>query len=215
MLQRLLAGGDPHGGVAFGLLGAIGAGYPVERLRPLLVSEDDTALEAAAFILSELGGIGHALHADVAPLLTHRSRRVRADALEIVSDCATPQDGAILAQAVLLTDDPESSVQREALRFLTALASPSLEAARAALPERFRALVRWLLDTDVSAASPEEMRTLLRDPDPLQRRFAAVALARSRNRAALLALADEISDPLIQDFVRTLTLRSPMAPWTG
>jgi hypothetical protein len=203
MLQWLLAGRDHHGGVANDLLDAVHAGYPVERLRPLLMSEDDTAIGAGMFILSELGGYAAPLLADAALLLTHRSRRVRASALDIVSDCATTQDGAILAQAVLLSDDPESGVQWKALRFLTALESPLLEAARAALPERFRALVLWLLDTDVGAANPEEMRTLLRDPDPLQRRFAAVALARSRNRAAFLAMADEITDPPIKMFIRS------------
>jgi hypothetical protein len=212
LLQRLLAGDpDPDGDLENDLLKAIFAGYPKERLRLLLASDDDTAIEAVAWILSELGASATPLLADAAPLLTHRARVARAYTLDVVLKCAGPQDSAILAQAVLLSDDPDAGVQWKALRFLTALRAPLLEAARAALPERFRALVRWLLDSDVGAASPEEMRTLLRDPDPLQRRFAAVALARSRNRAALLALADEITDPFIQDFVRTLTLDSPMA----
>jgi hypothetical protein len=51
------------------------------------------------------------------------------------------------------------------------------------------------------------MRTLLQNPDPLKRRFAAVALARSRNRAAFLAMADEITDPAIQSFIRSPALR--------
>ena len=215
LLQRLLAGDpDPDGDLANDLLKAIFAGYPKERLRLLLASDNDTAIEAAAWILSELGASATPLLADAAPLLTHRARGARFDTLDVVLTCAGPQDGAILAQAILLSDDPDSGVQWKALRFLTALESPLLEVARAALPERFRALVRWLLDTDVGASSPAEMRTLLSDPDPLQRRFAAVALARSRNRAALLAMADEITDPLIQEYVQTLSLRSPRAPST-
>ncbi len=207
MLQRLLLAGDPHGGVSHGLLGAVGAGYPVERLRPLLISEDDTAIEAGMFILSEWGGAATRLLADVAPLLTHSSRWVRHDALEVVLRSVTTQDGAILAQAVLLSDHPDVVTQSDAMDFLKALPSLLLEVASAELPDRFRTLVRWLLDTDVGAASQERMRTLLQDPDPLQRRFAAVALARSRNRAALVAMEDEITDPAIQSFIRSPALR--------
>jgi hypothetical protein len=206
MLQRLLAGFDPHGGVTYDLLRAIGAGYPVERLRPLLVSEDDTTVTAGTFILSELEAAAIPLLADIAPLLAHRVPWVRYHALEIVDNCATTQDAATLAHAVLLSDHPDVAVQSDTMDLLTVLPSRLLEVASAALPERFRALVRWLLDTDVGAASQEEMRTLLRDPDPLQRRFAAVALARSRNRAALLAMADEITDPPITTFIRSQAL---------
>jgi hypothetical protein len=179
----------------------------VERLRPLLVSDNDTAIEAGMFILSELTGSAAPLLDDVAPLLTHGTRWVRSEALDVVGSCATTQDGAILAQAVLLSKHPDVVTQSDAMDFLRALPALLLEVASAELPDRFRALVRWLLDTEVGAASQEEMRTLLQDPDPLQRRFAAVALARSRNRAALLAMADEITDPAIQTFIRSQALR--------
>jgi hypothetical protein len=58
MMQWVLAR-DSRGKFGTDLLGAVGAGYPLERLRPLLMSEDDTLVKAVMFILSEWGGCGH------------------------------------------------------------------------------------------------------------------------------------------------------------
>ena len=96
-------------------------GYPVEKLIPLLRSDDDEIVTAGAFLAEELGAKAAPLMLDLTRLLGHRARWVRSDMLDAVLAAATIGDGRSIAQAVALVNDSEQTVRK---RLLTSLLMP-------------------------------------------------------------------------------------------
>lgn len=202
LVDRLCGGGD---GDPNDLLAEIRRGYPISSLRPLLRSQRETAVKAAAWIVSELGKGAAPLLPDVAPLLRHPARVARFFGLEIVLVNASPVQGEIIMMALRLIDDPDAAVRAKALEFLPRWTRPQLQAAlRHATDIKLARLIKWLLN----AATPEhvdQILVMLEDADPTTRRFAAAAAARIAASTRLaLERAARSEDEEIGSFAREI-----------
>lgn len=182
------------------LLRAFFAGYPIERLRLVLRSDDDDAVRAGAWIASELGVAAAPLINDVSPLLRHPLKLVRFFAVDAVLAAASADDGEVIAQAVGLIEDAEEAVRWKVLHLLARASSDQLAAAlvrasRADLAGR----LRWL------AAEPlrlEDVVTRL-DGDRLDRMFAVAGAARlASGRTQALRRATSSDDDEVRTFAR-------------
>lgn len=122
MVTRLAAG-DPD--MAFGLLDEIGKGYPPERVVALALSDEPAAVEAAAWIMSELGPAAAPYRLELERLLWSPLPRARFWALDpiLATECI---DGQFLRRAVDLIHDEDRAVRWAALTFLARCSSEQL-----------------------------------------------------------------------------------------
>jgi hypothetical protein len=163
------------------LLNEIFDGFPVERLRPLLHSNDEGAVRAGAWIASELGEEFEPLMTEVGRLLDHPVRDARFFALDIVLNRATGELGSEIAQAVALSGDADDAVRWKALRFLSAATEEQLTASLPNLEdEHVAAQTAWLVSSD--ALDSRQVTARLTAVDGLVRKFAAAAAARIFDR---------------------------------
>lgn len=100
------------------LLEALWAGYPVEKLRPLLISEDEEVAFWASYILSELGEKGRELLSTTAKLLDHKLEAVRIDAIDSLLSCSNFVDGATAAAIVSRYSNETDKVRSTIIDFL-------------------------------------------------------------------------------------------------
>jgi hypothetical protein len=200
LLEHLARGGN--GRAANDLLREFFYGYPLERLRVLLESDDAEAAKSGAFIASELGDRFAPLFAAVDRMLEHPVKAVRFDALDVVLVNGTREHGATLAKAVVLVRDPEEGVRWQAIRFLSRATEEQLRASLSHLDDDLlAALTGWLVAA--SAREPERVVAVLGDVDPLTRRFAAAAARRlvGEDESVLRRAADS-DDPEVARFAR-------------
>lgn len=208
LIERIVAAPD-HSRVdvlANELLREFNRGYPVERLRTFLRSDDENLLSTGLWITSELGERGKQLISDTFPLLRHPTKRVRFWAL----DCllwASASDGKALASGIDLMDDPEPAVRWKALDFLSRASRGQLGAALSYLSDtqpnsEYTHGLRWLLDSGANETG-EVVSALKQNDDPVVRRYGAVAAARmSEQNPEPLVYASSIDDGDVSDFAR-------------
>ncbi len=209
-LEYVLNGGN--GGAANDLVGAFYAGYPVERLRLLLESDDEHVLKTGVWIASELGSRATPLLDDVAPLLNHPSDYVRYYALEVVSTNVTAAHDRAVASAVQCMRDPNTEVRGQALRCLSWMTDEQIDGCRVMIHDpALRTLLAWLLELDATESCAQEITQRLVDADPLARRFAAVAARRlGLYDVAPLQRAASSPDPDVRQFAeRELDILKP------
>jgi hypothetical protein len=157
------------------LLKALFAGYPVERVRPLLRSGQAHLVRAGIWIASELGADGAPLLDDVVRLLDHPIRYVRFFAVDAVLANAGSGHGAVTARAVRRIDDPDQAVRWKVLQLLANADRDTLAASVDGLDDSLDELVTWLIGPPDGA----EIAARLGDPERAVRLFAAAAAARS------------------------------------
>ncbi len=211
LIEQLLAGGD--GVAAQGLVDAFYSGYPIERLRLLLNSDDERVLKHAAWISSELGGGSRPLVGEIAPLLEHPARYVRFFALDAILVGATSRDGDAIARAVLLIEDSDAAVRRKAMYFLGRATTEQLAAAVPYIGDtHLKELLTWLLHLGNTSEDTQDVVRRLSDDDPVTQRCAAAAALRlSKNDRGPLehAVASpdreivEVAREEIEDLVRS------------
>lgn len=164
---------------AHDLLTAFFQGYPVDRLRALLVSPEEATARTAAWILSELGFSAAPLRDTFKELLNHPAHQVRFHALDAVLTCATPQDGVLLATAVGLLRDHEEAVQWKAMGFITHASTGQLVSSLGQQSDpQLAGLTRWLVDLDTGPAAGDRVIQALASTEPLQRTFAVAGACR-------------------------------------
>jgi hypothetical protein len=177
LLAHLLTGGDDS--AANELLGSFYNGYPVERLRPLLQSDNDSAVMAGAWIASELAERSAPLMNELFRLLNHPLRYVRFFILDAVLDSTANEHGEVVARAIMLIRDPDEAVRWKALGFLAYATKDQLSSALTYLDNQGDStLLAWLLRTGITQTDMQEIITRLNDPDSLTRMFAVAAAAR-------------------------------------
>lgn len=159
------------------LLSCLFAGYPVERLAPLLRSDNPLAVKSGAFLAAEMTDRAAPLLSDIERLLLSPMPWVRHDAIEVVLSAATASHGRVVAQAIRLIDDQHPAIREDAMHLLAHAADGQLRSSIVHLDPVPARLTAWLLDTAPDRLG-DELPRLLRDPDPLTRRFAAAALVR-------------------------------------
>ncbi len=201
LIDRLCAGENDS--AANDLLTEIFRGYPVESLRRLLHSDQESAVKAGAWILSELGVRAAPMMTDIVALLGHPLRYVRFFAVDAVLAGATAEDGAAVAAAVGLIDDPDDAVRWKALTFLAWADAGQLAAALEHLPSPLRDRVEWLTGAGSGAVAASDVLAALDGPDRLARLFAAAATVRLAPRDRdFLRHAAASSDTEVSSFAR-------------
>jgi hypothetical protein len=184
LIERIFAEGD-DGQTSNDLLKEMFDGYPVEKLIPLLRSDDDEIAKVGAFVAEELAAKAAPLMPDLMRLLGHRNSRVRFDILDAVLTAATPSDGEAIACALTLINDPGRNVRFKALKFLVCADREQLVAGLPHVSDRDIATgLGWLLDTEESPGDDgyAEIESRIDDEDRLVRWFAAVAATRISRR---------------------------------
>lgn len=200
LLARILSGED--NGLANQLLSELFAGYPVEKLRLLLRSENIEAAKAGAWIASELGEAAGPLVDDLVDLLAHPSKYVRFYVVDAMRLGAGTGEGRAIASTVELLVDPESAVRWKTMNFI---ARCSREQIVSSLPYLERTSFGPLLQ-QVLLENRSLVLEQMASGDELQQRFAAstagrVALA---GDSSLLEELYEIGPPEIQEFAGDL-----------
>lgn len=198
LLERIVLHGDDE--AANDLLGAIRAGYSLDRLRLLLRSEKDDAVRAGAWIVSELGADAAPLREELPALLRHGMKYVRFFGVDAVLSIASAEDGALLAAAVALIDDSEEAVRWKVLGLLSRATRGQLEAAVPWLTERdLSTHLVWLLDEHRGV---EDVMVRL-GGSRLDRMFAVAAAVRlSGGRREALQRAATSDDREVASFAR-------------
>jgi hypothetical protein len=199
LIERIFTEGD-DGQTSNDLLKEMFDGYPVEKLIPLLRSDDDEIAKVGAFVAEELATDAAPLMPDLTRLLGHRNRKVRSDILDAVLLAATPNDGEAIARAVMLINDIERIIRSKALSFLAWADREQLVAGLPRVADRDTAAgLGWLLDIEETPGEDgyAEIESKIDDEDRLMRWFAVVAATRISRRNLDPLNSDSLNlDPL-------------------
>ncbi|RWG46892.1 hypothetical protein [Mesorhizobium sp.] len=123
MMSKLLEPGyEGDSELTFALQSEFHKGFPLENLRPLLMSGNLHTQAAAAFLVAEisprLSFNMNCVVAEIADLLDSKIARIRFDAIEALLGCTTPADGAILGGVMLRLDDEHAGVRWRVTQFI-------------------------------------------------------------------------------------------------
>jgi len=177
LLNHLLNGGNDS--TANELLAEFFDGYPIEKLRLLLESKQETAFKAGAWIASELGERVGPLVDELSRSLEHSSRYVRFFILDAILSGATNEHGEAISRAVLRIQDPDEAIRWKALRFLAKATQDQLAAAMPHLgDDSIGKMLVWLIDSLGTEIRKQDVIGKLSDTDRLVRMFAAAVSAR-------------------------------------
>lgn len=205
LIERILTVGDTDGEVSNDLIGEFySRGYPVEKLIPLLRSENDETVKTGAFLAEELGAKAAPLMPELMRLLEHEDRNVRYDILDAVLAAATAGDGEVIARAVGLIDDRDRAVRSKTLNFLARADREQLVAGLPHVADReVSSGLGWLVEVEESAADEQVVSRLIAE-DRLVRWFAGVAAVRAfRRNPDPLNRAAESSDEELRAFAES------------
>lgn len=209
-LVRLLADADDPARasrVAFDLLQSLFDGGDIGLLRPLLRREGGSVLDAAAWVMSELGVAARPLLEEAASILIHGSRKARFWAIDTVNAAARDGDGDVICRALSLAADPDTLVREKAVEFLSRASDVQLEAARRA--ESTGSPVWELLhsfDEARQGLNPDVVRRSLSTGDELHRLATAASAIHSRDRFNIEALLDSEDELVVALAARELAL---------
>jgi len=182
-------------------------GYPLENLRPLLLSRSEEVVTIAAWIASELGRKGKPLLRDVLTLLRHQAKKIRFSTIDCILAWAGPSDGIALASVITLTDDPEPGVRWKVMDFLARATPQQLQAALNYLEETapkcpYLKALRWLLGPQ--SRHPEEVTAFIQSQESICRKYGAVAAVRiSKENRGPLFFASSVDDVDVRDFAQS------------
>ncbi len=204
LVETLLNGGDGGSDYAVenALLIQFFRGYPIENVLVLLRSNQENAVKAGAWIASEMGIKIAPLIDELSEFIDHPIPYVRFFMIDPVLVAATSEQGGIIAKAVLLVNDREASVRRQAHHFLARAANDQLAASVAYLhDDEVQRLVRWLVSAENTDVFKRSVGEKLRDEDALSRAFAVAAAARlNEDGRAFLEEAASDSDAEVSLF---------------
>jgi len=185
LISRILVDGDDE--ASHDVLNEFYSGYPVARLRTLLESKEARAVQAGAWIASELGDLIAPLIPELSKLLSHPSRHVRFFVLDSLLNAGTPEHGQALGAAVERIQDTDEAVRWKAMNFLARADDEQLVASLPFIGDHnVASLVQWLINSDRQLDTNAVVHRL-HDADRLSRMVAAAAAVRlaSRNETAL------------------------------
>jgi HEAT repeat protein len=190
-------------GTAYALLQAFFSGYPVPKLRRLLLSSDARTAKIGAWIASELGWRARPLLPELMLLLAHPSKYVRFHAIDGILAAGTAEDGEAIGAAIRLIEDMDEAVRWKALNFLARATHGQLRAALPSLGHSpVETLTRWLLECDQMPGT-EQILTRLGDREILKRLFAVAAAYRiSPQDRSPLIYAAEATDTEVSSFAK-------------
>jgi len=216
LINDLLA--DPRkfdeDGRAYALLQIYFAGFPLDTLRLLLRNDDIFVQRAAAFIASELGGKASSLVDDIVPLVSSTDRHVQWYAMEVLAVCGEGEHVEKFAVVIQMLKSNDVALRRLAMRLIANADVSQLEAARRYFATRgasheshetethHQALVTLVARNRVE---PPVVAAMIKDTDPLVRRYGAIMAARLVSEYPNLILEARASDdPDLQSFCESV-----------
>lgn len=183
LIAELLA--NPHKfhklGQASALLHQYFEGFPVETLRPLLASDDEFVQASAAYIASELGREARSLVDDVIPLLHSPYHEIVWHAMDVLIVCCKGEHAEKLAHLARMLEVDEQSYRLQAMFLMANASVGALEAALRVFEspdtchETHARGFRMLIGKDQIEPA---VISAIRAPDPLLRRYGAIAAKR-------------------------------------
>ncbi|MFZ2875059.1 MAG: hypothetical protein WAZ94_11330 [Phycisphaerales bacterium] len=195
-------------GKAYALLQHYFAGRSLAHLSPLMRSPHPLVKRAVIFVLSELGQRAEPLVEEVLPLARDADRLVRYQALEVIAVCARGDNAALTREIGRALDDTEPSLEMGLLvRLDVAQLGAAYEYLQAhdGLPGVHLEGFALLLAPD--AIDDGRVESMLTSATPALRRYAAVAVARSRHRpSSLIAALTKSEDGAVRRFTTDMRL---------
>ncbi|MCP5087959.1 MAG: hypothetical protein GY952_14290 [Rhodobacteraceae bacterium] len=188
MIELVMSGKDSD--FCQELCSAFWNGFPMENLRPLLVSTDPEILSLGSYIIYELGAKARCLLDDIVPHLDNEDAEIRANAIIALGECATKFDKSAIGKIIEMLDDPDSFVQRIAMRFVQSCDRGMLnvgifQAAKMNPGTVFEELPGYLGETFFHIYQPvpisaEILENLLSHESPVAKRFGVGLATRPR-----------------------------------
>ncbi len=184
LIERILTIGDADGKLSNELVGEFHRhDYPVEKLIPLLRSDDNEIVRTGAFLAEELGAKATPLLPELARLLDDPDIWVKSGVLTAVLASATDRDGVVVGGVVSLITDESRPVRKMVFEILTRVDLLVLAAGIPYIDDRkIAGLMEWVLEVESESCDHDEIRSRLEDSDGLSQLFATVAAARVHGR---------------------------------
>jgi len=130
IIEKLLdPASEDVGKLIWDAYGEFYTGFPIENLRPLLVSPSERVVGRGAFLANELGWRARALTSEIAALMDSSNAGIRFDAIGALTDCSTSKDGEILGKLLQHLEDPDRGVRWRMVQFIRLSRAPQLRAA--------------------------------------------------------------------------------------
>jgi len=193
LLARVAQSGDFDD--ADRLLGYFFRGYSVEHLRPLLGSTDQSVVQAATYLASELGRLAAPLVDEFGGLLRSPWPVIRYGAVDSILLSAGSEHGELIASTLRLLFDPERTVRARVLKFLSRMSDDQREAALLFLiNDPLQSHVAWL--GSQRSQEHDGIIEALSDANELRRRMGVAAAARLRGTDQAALRSGEVQDEL-------------------
>jgi hypothetical protein len=188
MIKLVMSGKDSD--FSQELWSAFENGFPIENLRPLLVSDDQKVLGLGTYLIYELGEKVRCLLEDIVPLLGNENPQIRGDAVIALGECATKFDTLALGKIIELLADTDPFVQRIVMRFIQSCERNMLnvgvfKAAEMNPNTTFSELPKYLTETifhlrSDAPVSAQTLEKLLSHSNPIAIRFGVGLATRPR-----------------------------------
>jgi hypothetical protein len=203
LIEHILRHGDTGGEISNDLIGEFYRhNYPVEKLIPLLCSENNETVRTGAFLVEELGAKAAPLLPQLVHLLDHADVWVKSGVLSALLVAATDKDGEIMGRAVALIADNRRPIRRSAFELMARVGAMSLAAGVQYVNDlEIAAMLKWVLDVESESCDDDEIASWLQESDRLRQMFGVVAAARIYGRNPhYLQLAASMNEGDAQSF---------------
>ncbi len=179
-------------------------GYPLERLRELLESDNPTAVRTGAWIMSELGVQAAPIMASADRLLDHPEPGARFWTIDAVIVNASKDDGELVAKTLAVVDDPDERIRWKATWFTSWATIEQIGVGVPYLSGSVREAIVWLVNLGTDREMTAEVISRMEAPERTTRLVAAAAAARlaAKGQRSSLESAVSSTDPEVSVFAK-------------
>jgi hypothetical protein len=219
MLETLLSphydGGD--GTLANDFISELGRTIPLENLKLLILSDNPATRGDGAFLSTFMGRRRNLnfMIDTLALLLDDPCERVRADAIENITDCAEHKDAEILGRVLLLLDDESDLVRYVMIKFIQCgppwMIRLAIKHADILQPASAFTVIAELSGS-LNAVPAMAIRNMLRHPFAVVRRF-GLGLAGKPRRIVFYRFLEEAEQSTDAETSRMATMLLKSPPW--
>lgn len=206
-VQANIDGSASNGVVLNDLLDEFCNGLPVEKVLPLLESENASVARAGAWIVSELGSRACSLFETIKRHLDSDDPSVRFCIADCVLLCAKGTDAEPIAKTAHFLEDPDASVRWKAIDTLIKLNPQQVSACARFLEENASTghFLEGFKQLTVADSAPQGFTRVLQvgqPADPVTNKFSFIAAIRSRvDRRELERIVLSTNDQDLREFL--------------
>jgi hypothetical protein len=161
------------------------AGFPLETLRPLLASADRMVRRVAVWIASELGKEARPLIHEAVSLVHDPERYIRAYALDIIAVCSLAEDADKYVHVVRSLEDGDEVIRVQAMFLMSNAYASQLQTAAQSFGvagPSDKLHKKWLSQLAAERLNAGAISSMIDSPEPLLRRYGAIAAWRCHDR---------------------------------